>query len=365
MPFEAILFDPATKASSRVSVQTFGSSLEVVRGATGESLRVDPSRCELTAGGWDHQSILISWPGALGTFALSSTDPLAASELARIAPFQPALAAALKSGGRARRHERMGLAVVALVTLLPALVLLSLFAFRNQIVDAVLKKIPVSVDQEIGKMFEAEILRSKAVVAENEATRAIGVIVDRLKQANSPRGFEFRVSVQRNTEVNAFAAPGGLIVVYTGLINEAGSAEEVAGVVAHEMAHATRRHSMRQLIYGAGLLPLMGLVIGQPDTASLVQNLGQLSELRFSRSQEEDADRGGFDSLVSAGIPTEGMARFFDRLAQAEGAPPSFLSTHPSSAGRADAVRERGRGVDAANARPLPIDWDAVKASIR
>lgn len=56
------------------------------------------------------------------------------------------------------------------------------------------------------------------------------------------------MSVQTNTQVGATAAPGGLIVVYTGLIKEAGSAEEVAGVLAHEMGRATNRHSMRQLM---------------------------------------------------------------------------------------------------------------------
>jgi predicted Zn-dependent protease len=179
------------------------------------------------------------------------------------------------------------------------------------------------------------------------------------------KGFEFKVSIQRNREVNAFAAPGGLIVVYTGLISEAGSAEEVAGVLAHEMAHVAKRHSMRQMIYGAGLLPLMGLLVGRTDAASLVRDVGQLSALKFSRAQEEDADRLGFDTLVAASISPEGLARFFDRLARTEGTPAAFLSTHPSSAGRAAALRERSRASAAPEAEPLPIDWSAVQASIR
>lgn len=122
---------------------------------------------------------------------------------------------------------------------------------------------------------------------------------------------------------------------------------------------------MRQLIYAAGILPLMGMLIGQADAAALVQGLGQLSELKFSRAQEEDADRTGFDTLVATGVSTEGMARFFDRLAQAEGAPPSFLSTHPSSAGRAAAIRERANGLGNADASPLPIDWDVVREAAR
>lgn len=363
MPFDAILFHPGTKNSSRVSVRVFGSSLEV--SGEGETIRIDPSKCELSAGGWDRESIQIAWPGEGGTFALSSKDPRAGGELARMPQFQNALSAVSRAQNSARRSGRRGLALLAVLTLLPLLVLLILFAFRDPIIDVVLDRIPVTVDREVGKMFEGQVLGSKDAVPENEATRAIALIVDHLKTASPGRSFEFKTSVQRNKDVNAFAAPGGLIVVYTGLINEAGSAEEVAGVLAHEMAHVTRRHSMRQLLYAGGLLPLMGMLIGQPDAAALFQDLGQLSELKFSRTQEEDADRIGFDTLVAARIPTDGMALFFDRLAKMEGAPPSFLSTHPSSMGRADAIRERTHALGAVRTARLPIDWDAVKSSVR
>ena len=363
MSFHAILFDPVTRDSTKVSVRAFGSSLEVMGGR--ETLRIDAAKCQLTAGGWDRESIQITWPGEGGLFALSSTDPGATAEIGRIPQFRSALDATSKAQKGARRSGRLGLTLVALLTLLPLLLLFLVLLFRDPIIDFVLKRIPVSVDQEVGRMFEGQFLASKEVVPENEATRAIKLIVDRLEAASADQRFEFKVSIQRNKEVNAFAAPGGLIVVYTGLIAEAGSAEEVAGVLAHEMAHATNRHSMRQMLYAGGLLPLAGLLIGQPDAAALFQSLGQLSELKFSRTQEEDADRTGFDTLVAAGISAEGMARFFDRLAEA-GAPPSFLSTHPSSTDRAASIRARARSLAPAKPiEPLPIDWDAVKASIR
>jgi beta-barrel assembly-enhancing protease len=363
MSFQAILFDPRTRGSTKVSVRAFGSSLEVTGGL--EALRVDAAKCQLTAGGWDRESIQITWSGEGGLFALSSTDPGAAAEIGRIPQFHSALSATSKAQKGARRSGRLGLALVALLTLFPLLLLLAVLAFRDPIIDFVLHRIPVSVDMEVGKMFEGQFLAAKEEVAENEATRAVKGIVGRLAAASPDKRFEFKVSVQRNKEVNAFAAPGGLIVVYTGLIAEAGSAEEVAGVLAHEMAHATNRHSMRQLLYAGGLLPLAGMLIGQPDAAALFQSLGQLSELKFSRTQEEDADRTGFDTLVAAGISTEGMARFFDRLAAKSGAPPSFLSTHPSSTDRAEAIRARTRTLASAAAEPIPIDWEAVRASIR
>jgi len=363
MPFDATLFNPVSGESAKVSVRAFGSSLEVIGGI--ETLRVDPAKCVLTAGGWDRESIQIAWPGDGGMWALTTKDPGARDELARIAHFHAALGEAVRVRASARRSGRLGLTMVAVLTLLPVLLLVGLLVFRNQIVDFVLARIPATVDQEVGKMFEGEILAAKEAVPENEATRAIALMVGQLARTSPDKRFAFKVSVQRNQEVNAFAAPGGLIVVYTGLIDDAGTAEEVAGVLAHEMAHATHRHSMRQLIYAGGLLPLMGLLIGQPDAAALFQNLSKLSELKFSRTQEEEADRAGFDTLVAAGISTEGMARFFDRLATPDGASPSFLSTHPSSGDRAAAIRARAKALGHRTVEPLPIDWTAVRASIR
>jgi Zn-dependent protease with chaperone function len=363
MPFEALLFDPSSKDSTRAVVRAIGSSLEVTGGA--HSFRLDSGKCEVSPGGWDMEAIQISWMAEGGAWMLSTKDPNALVELQRIPPFEAGLASVTQARRKTRRGGRLAVTFVALATLLPALLLLAVFLFRNQIVDVVLSRIPITVDKEVGALFEAEAMRSQSAPPDSEATRAVEAIVLRLESAIRERPFEFRVKIQNNPQVNAFAAPGGLIVVHTGLIKESGSAEELAGVLAHEMAHVTRRHSMRQLIYAGGLIPLVGQLTGQPDAAALVQGLGQLSELKFSRTQEEEADHVGFDTLVAARISTGGMARFFDRLARADGVAPSFLSTHPSSANRATALRERAKAIGGGDTAPLDIDWNAVKASLR
>lgn len=362
MPFDGVLFGPSGSDQVFVSVRVTGSWLEI-RGA-GETLRIDAAKCEVVAAGWNRESVQIAWSGEGGRWALLSKDPALRAELAPVAQFRAALGEVEKIQATARRSGRLALTLISILTLIPILILVGLFLVRDRIVDAVLARIPITVDQEIGMRFEREILGASEVLGNGEAARAIDAIVGRLKGAIPKQPFDFRVRVQRNKEVNAFAAPGGLIVVTTGLIEAAGSAEEVAGVLAHEMAHATRRHSMRQLIYAGGVLPLMGLLIGRADGAALFQNLGRLSELKFSRAQEEDADQTGFETLRAASISTEGMAAFFDRLAQGEGAPPSFLSTHPSSASRATTLRERARARNGSLPAPLPIDWKMVKASI-
>ena len=363
MTFEAQLFDPRSGNTSRVTVQIFGTSLEILR-AGSDALRVDPGKCSLQAGGWDQGALQVTWPAEGGAWALSTKDPSAMTELMRIPRFQERLATAGRAHRKAAAHGRLGLFLVAVIVFLPLIAIGFVYAYRDPLIDIVLKRIPVSVDQEVGRLFEGDLTGPNAVLADSEASRAIKAIVARLEKSNSNQSFTFRVSIQKNAEVNAFAAPGGLIVVYTGLIKEAGSADEVAGVLAHEMAHATKRHSMRQLIYTAGVLPLVGFLIGSPDAASLFRDVSQLSELRFSRQQEEDADLTGFDTLVAAGLPPEGMARFFDRLNEKGLAAPSFLSTHPASADRAAAIRKRAEASKPAPGQPLDIDWGKVKASV-
>lgn len=364
MSFDAVLFDPVTGTSPRVKAQVFGSSLEILRPGA-DALRVDASRATLSAGGWDKGALQITWTTTEGAWALSITDPRAAHELKRLPAFAASLQEAQQAQRGARRSGRLGVTIVALVTLLPLLAVIAVLVFRDPIIDFVLKRIPLSVDAEVGRMFEGSVTQSAETLKDTEATRAVQRLVDRLSAASPRPGFEFRVRVQKSADVNAFAAPGGLIVVYTGLLKEAGSPEEVAGVLAHEMAHATNRHSMRQLIYAGGVLPLAGLLIGQPDAAAMFQNFGQLSELKFSRTQEEDADLTGFDTLVRARISPQGMARFFDRLQNQGPNPPSFLSTHPASADRAAAIRRKTDGLKDFVAEPLGIDWPAVQASLR
>ena len=365
MAFDASLFDPRTGSTTRVSARVFGSSLEVL--CPGEdALRIDPGRAELRAGGWDDAQVQIVWPGEGGSYALIVTDSAAIAELARVPRFQEALGTAGRVQTRSASRGRLTMLIVVLIFLLPLVVVAAIYVKRDAIVDIVLQRIPTSVDQEVGRLFEGELTKATALPPAHEAVVAVNTIVARLRASSPGPGFDFRVAVQKNKEINAFAAPGGLIVVYSGLLTEAGSPEEIAGVLAHEMAHVTRRHSMRQMIYAAGILPLMGFLIGQPDAAAIFQDVSQLSELKFSREQESDADSTGFDTLIAARLKPEGMALFFDRLAKRDGpSVPSFLATHPASAERAAAIRARLAAITMPAPEPFDLDWPRIQASVR
>jgi predicted Zn-dependent protease len=149
--------------------------------------------------------------------------------------------------------------------------------------------------------------------------------------------------------VNAFAAPGGRIGLFRGLIEEADSADEVAGVLAHEMGHVVHRHPtegvLRQLGVSATLQLLVGgSGVGVEDAAGLGNTLITLS---YSRQAEAEADATALDILGKAGLDGGGLNRFFARLEREEklgGGVPSLLLTHPPTAERLAATADAPKG---------------------
>ena len=146
----------------------------------------------------------------------------------------------------------------------------------------------------------------------------------------------------KDPTINAFALPGGKVIIQTGLIEHAKSWEEVLGVVSHELAHVTRRHHMRGIINNLGLYVIISSLIGDITAISgtIVNMGGDLASLANSRDFETEADETGLDYLIAAGINPQGLVSFFKTLEdetpnKLEGYT-SFMSTHPATADRID-----------------------------
>lgn len=143
--------------------------------------------------------------------------------------------------------------------------------------------------------------------------------------------------IEDDETLNAFAAPGGFMYVYTGLIKFLEYEDELAGVVGHEIAHADRRHSTQQLTKAYGLSTLVGLLLG--EDAGLVSDIALgLASLSFSRTDETEADAFSVTYLCGTSYAADGAAGFFQKL---EGGAeiPEFLSTHPNSANRVEDIQ--------------------------
>lgn len=169
--------------------------------------------------------------------------------------------------------------------------------------------------------------------------------------------------------LNAFATPGGYIYVYTGLIKYLDNADDLAGVMGHEMAHADLRHTVRNLQKVYGVQVMLQVALGQnPNTLAEIaaQIAGQLAGLKFTREYETEADEHSVEYLASTEYACNGAAHFFEKLTASgnSGAPPEFLSTHPNPENRIENIntQAQNRGCDTSLA--TNTGYEEVKASL-
>ena len=261
----------------------------------------------------------------------------------------------------------LGVFGALLAVLAGGLLYLSLHADRiaGEIVDG----IPVDQENILGDLALVDIGSRMRLRDSGPAADAVRNIGERLTVGSR---FKYRWYVGERSQVNAVSVPGGVVVIFSGLIEVAGSPEELAGVIAHEVAHAELRHGLRASVKGLGLTGLLKLMLGDNPAGSLGGRLGQWGGLAFSREHEAEADADGLRRLLAAGIDPEGMVRVFDRLARpvaGVAAASSLTATHPATAARIAGLRTAiARDAASANHRatvPLNIDWRAVQESLR
>ena len=155
--------------------------------------------------------------------------------------------------------------------------------------------------------------------------------------------------INDDNTLNAFATPGGYIYIYTGLIKYLDTEGDLAGVLAHEIAHADLRHSSRQLQKAYGLNLVINLITGGEEkniAGEIVSQLaGQLAGLKFSRDYEREADARSVDYLANTPYPCNAAGNFFRKLEQEEekGHMPAFLSTHPHPENRIKEIDRRSK----------------------
>lgn len=161
-----------------------------------------------------------------------------------------------------------------------------------------------------------------------------------MAKTNQRPDIPYTFQVVDDENINAFATMGGFVYINTGLILAADNEAELASVVAHEIGHIVGRHAveqMRQRAVSQGLLSAAGL-----DRSQAVQIGVELAVSRpNSRSDELEADRLGLENLRKANYAPAGMISFMEKLLRQGGSVPSFLSTHPGTSERIDALQQQ------------------------
>jgi predicted Zn-dependent protease len=219
----------------------------------------------------------------------------------------------------------------------------------------------LSIDDEnrIGRMVMREIRESGALLEDPEVGEYIQSLGLRLSSQAQDGGRTFNFFVIRDNAINAFALPGGYVGVHSGLLLETRNESELAGVLAHEVAHVTQRHIARgieaqgrtNLLSTAAMLAaiLMGAGGGSSNATmgaiTAAQNLSVQSRINFTRENEYEADRIGIGVLAGAGFDPNAMPAFFDTMfRRTQLAPdwvPELLRTHPVTSARIAESKDR------------------------
>ncbi|MCA0377403.1 MAG: M48 family metallopeptidase [Gemmatimonadetes bacterium] len=200
---------------------------------------------------------------------------------------------------------------------------------------------------QMGNQYAQQIEQQLPVLRDPEIERYINLLGDSIARVVDDRNLTWRFNVINQDEINAFAVPGGHIYVYRGLIERTTNMSELAGVIGHEIAHVTQRHSMKQM--AAAQRANVGVTFGcivVPSLCSGAAGMGTQAVLsagfaKFSRDDETEADRYGVKFVSRAGIDPRGMPSMFRILIRererSPGALDAWFASHPMEESR---VRE-------------------------
>ncbi len=367
--FRGWVFPPglATRAPVTLSVMRDGVRAIPVDPVSVSGVEVSWPELRLEIGGAEGRTVFCRHHGSGAVVCCDDPAFLAALRDETSPQLREQLGIADGAHVTARRRRRAGLAAIAIaiIGMLGGGYLLVTWG-AGKAIDAM----PPSVDRKLGDGAMSSMDLGGDVVDAAKAKTAIAAMVARLKVAAARQDFDFRISIVDSPQINAFALPGGQIVVYTGLLRKATRAEQVAGVLAHEMAHVTLRHGLHSIARSAGIWIAFQIVLGDPSGLGGLATQGAMNAVinGYSRDQERAADSEGARTLAAAGVDVRGMSEFFALLKSEPGSESTgiaaWFSTHPEHDERIAGIAALAAKLQPEAPPPLDIDWADIVSSL-
>jgi predicted Zn-dependent protease len=195
----------------------------------------------------------------------------------------------------------------------------------------------------MGDQLKAVMLQDDAAFRDNTpvpGTRELQSFADKMKLSST---YPIRLTLVDNDIVNAYALPGGNIVVYKGILQKLKTADELAALLSHESTHINERHSLRSILRSTANAIIISIIFGDASglSGTIISSAETLTGLHYSRSLESEADWKGMNLMVVNKVNVKGMRALMQRLQEEEGSAGkfSFIRTHPLT-------RERIRAAD-------------------
>lgn len=271
----------------------------------------------------------------------------------------------IKKRDRSTFFKRFGIAVVAIVVMI--------FVILPGLAGIFAQLLPVEREVALGRSSLSNMERAYSFFDEEEVT-----------YCSSPKGdaalrkltatiigdqdidYDLDIRVMNNDMINAFALPGGIVILMKGLLDSSDTVEATAGVLAHEIGHVVERHTVKGVLYTSSMAGILSMVFGDLSGGTVLAIFGeQLAGSRYSRNAETEADIYAIKSLTEANIDLNGFASFFDLISGME--PDfmdnlSYLSTHPVSDNRAQQVRDEAQSQQSHTSPLSAEEWAALKS---
>jgi predicted Zn-dependent protease len=222
-------------------------------------------------------------------------------------------------------------------------------------------------EEKLGDLFWEHLGDEGDQITDTLTIAAMDTMVSRICSANAIPREHIKVHVFRADVVNAFAMPGGHLVVNSALIEDCKSPEQLCGVLAHEIAHIELRHVMKKLVREVGMSVLVNMTTGGGDGGQVGEVVGALSSKAFDRDMEREADMKGLDYLMNAHIDPHPFADFLYLTGDGESEEAfEWLSTHPSSKERMEYVLEE-IGKRQFEVKPIiaAATWEELKTNMQ
>jgi len=319
------------------------------------------SELEARVGSFDHNQLQLCWRHQDNAWLLIPANPDAQKTLIKLLPKDE-----IKGFAKWRRETSSQsfvwkTVVYSLVTMVLAAILL-VWQYDTA-VTWVAGRVSLATENKIGESVLASLKTQTPLIDKGIAVDAVKKMGDRLTK-DSPYKYQWHFS--NDPAINAFALPGGIVIVNKGLLEKADSANEVAAVLAHEIQHVEQRHALKNMITSSGIAAAVLLVLGDANAVMMIM-AHQVSAQYFSRQAESDADIKGLALLNKNKIDPQGMVIFFKKMQEAykdKAAGPDWLSSHPDTANRIQAIEKYIKENPCADCEKLKWDKEAILASL-
>jgi predicted Zn-dependent protease len=353
--------DGRTAARQRATILPMRNALQVTT-ESGQKLAWPYAELRQTQGSYAGEQVRLEFGEELPEVLLVSDVSLLAA-LHRLAPDQTR-----HLHDPTRRRLRVKLTLLAGVAVVVFVALVYVWGIPG-LARAAAPYIPVAWEERLGSAVVEELAPEERRCEDPYRENILNGLVATLTATTPESPYNIELIVVNDPTINAFAAPGGYVVVFRGFLERTETPEQLVGVLAHELQHILKRHTTRAILEHTSTGVLLAALSGD-FSGAMTYGIGgarTLGMLKYSRTHEEEADTEGMRMLMAAGIDPNGMIAFYQVLMEKGHdlkGPWAYLSTHPRTRERIDSLKRLAE--QPGRSQPVKLlpdfDWRQIRA---